>query len=226
MKNLILLLLLFTVNFVIAQETKKYNFKDFTVVSVGWGMHVDISQSDSYNIEVNADAEDLKYLKVEKEGDELQFYIDKKNYRKEDEINIKISMLSLEAIELSGGSVGKVNMDISGKNFDCDLSGGSILNGKLNCGNINFDLSGGSQINLTGKAKDADIDGSGGAIFELKDFTVSNTNINLSGGSQVSINMNGTLNTSQSGGSQLTYYGNADIGETSFSGGSGIKKGN
>jgi hypothetical protein len=188
-------------------------------------MKVDISQSNSYTIEVKADEKDFEYLKVEQEGDEVKFYIDKRNFRNEDEINIKITMPALTEIDLGGGSIGKFNMDVSSKNFSCDLSGGSILKGSLKSSNLNLDLSGGSQLTLDGKSSNAEINGSGGAIFHLKDFTVKNADISLSGGSQVSINMNGTLNTSQSGGSQITYFGNADIGSTSFSGGSGINKG-
>jgi hypothetical protein len=188
------------------QTTKNYDFKDFESVSVGYGMRVNISQSDSYSIKVEADERDFKYLRVEKVGSGLEFYIDKNGYHRRDEINIDITMPSLTDINLSGGSIGKIRMDVHSKNFDCDLSGGS-------------------QLTLDGSGRDVEIDGSGGAIFHLGDFSVKDADISLSGGSIVSINMNGTLNASQSGGSQITYYGSAKIGNTSFSGGSGIRKG-
>jgi hypothetical protein len=218
-------LLLVSVAFA-GEVTKNFDYKDFSEVNVGYGMKVEITQSNAYSIEVQADERDFKYLKVEKEGDNLRFYINERNYRKADDINIKITMPSLEAIGLSGGSIGNIDMDISTKNFDCDLSGGSILKGKLNCGDLDLDLSGGSQATLKGKGGNAEIDGSGGSIFKLKDFSVNNAEISLSGGSQVSVNINETLNASQSGGSQITYYGSPEIGNTSFSGGSGIRKGN
>jgi len=224
-KLFVLILLIATVSSYGSEVTKNYDFKDFQEVNVGYGMKVDIPQSNTYSIEVKADERDFEYLKVEKDGEELKFYIDKNNYRKRDEINIKITMPSLTEINLSGGSIGKISMDVSSENFDCGLSGGSILKGSLKCANIDMDLSGGSQVTFEGNGGNAGIDGSGGSIFKLKDFKVKNAEVSLSGGSQVSINMNGTLNASQSGGSQITYYGNADIGNTSFSGGSGIRKG-
>lgn len=207
------------------QTTRNYDFKDFESVSVGYGMKVDISQSNSYSIKVEADERDFEYLRVEKEVDELKFYIDRNNYHRRNEINIDITMPSLTEIDLSGGSIGKLSMDVQSKNFDCNLSGGAILKGSLKCANIDIDLSGGSQLTLAGNGKNVELDGSGGAIFRLKDFSVEDADISLSGGSQVSINMHGTLNASQSGGSQITYYGSAKIGDTSFSGGSGIRKG-
>jgi len=223
--KIIFTLILITSAAFAGEVTKNYDYKDFQKVSVGYGMGVDISQSNSYSIEVKADEKDFEFLKVEKDGDELKFYIDKRNYHREDEINIKITMPALTGINLSGGSIGNLSMDVSSNNFNCGLSGGSILKGTLKCADIEIDLSGGSQITLEGKGVNAEINGSGGAIFHLKDFTVKNADISLSGGSKVAINMNGTLNASQSGGSQITYYGNGDIGNTSFSGGSGISKG-
>jgi len=223
--KIMLAIILFVTTIFAGGKAKNYDYKDFQKVSVGYGMNVDISQSSSYSIEVKADEKDFEYLKVEKDGDELKFYIDKRNYHKEDEINIKITMPALTAVNLSGGSKGKLNMDVSSKNFDCALSGGSILKGSLKCSDMEIDLSGGSQLTLNGKGSDSEINGSGGSIFNLKEFAVNNSDISLSGGSQIKINMNGTLNASQSGGSQITYYGDAKIESTSFSGGSGIIKG-
>jgi hypothetical protein len=205
--------------------SKKYDFKDFTGVSVSHGMHLKITQSDSYYIEVKADERDFKYLSVEKDGDGLDFYINKRNYRLRNEIEITITMPALTNLQLSGGAMGYFTMDLSSMSFDLSLSGGAQSKGELKCSDINLQLSGGSQVSLEGKGENANINGSGGSIFHLKKFSVKDVNAQLSGGSQVKITMNGTLNTAQSGGSEITYYGKIDLGNTSFSGGSGIHKG-
>ena len=205
--------------------TKKYDFKNFTGVSVGHGMHLKITQSDSYSVEVKADERDFKYLEVEKIGDNLEFHINKNNFRARDDIEVTISMPALTNLELSGGSMGKFTMDVSSKSFELELSGGSQVKGELKCSDINIALSGGSQVSLEGKGKNVDLAGSGGSIFSLKNFSVKDVNAQLSGGSQVRVAMNGTLNTVQSGGSELTYYGDIDLGHTSFSGGSEVRKG-
>jgi hypothetical protein len=216
---------LFLISALGGEISKKYEFKDFTGVSVSHGMNLKITQSDSYSIEVRADEKDFEYLKVEKSGDDLKFYIAKKNFKKENEIEILISMPALTNLQLSGGSTGNLVMDVSNKSFDSGLSGGAMLEGELKCGDINLGLSGGSEITLDGKGENVDLAGSGGSIFDLKNFSVKDVNAALSGGSQVKVTMNGTLNTVQSGGSEITYYGNADLGDTSFSGGSEVHKG-
>jgi hypothetical protein len=99
------------------------------------------------------------------------------------------------------------------------------LGGELTCGNASFDVSGGGKVRLSGEGANLNIEGSGGAMFRLKEFSVKNVNADLSGGTHATININGTLNTDQSGGSRIVYYGNMNLGNTDFSGGSGINKG-
>ncbi len=206
------------------RTTKKYDYKDFSKVEAGSGMLVKISQSSSYNIEINAEQEDFEYLKVEKNGNDLRIYIDKNNYRKHGDIRIDIQMPALTGLDLSGGAQGKLSMEIK-DNFSSELSGGAEISGNLSCENINLEISGGSIMNLSGNGADLTADASGGSIYHLKDFNVKDVNAGLSGGSRLEINMKGTLNVDASGGSKVVYYGSAKLGSTDFSGGSGISQG-
>ncbi|MCL5030446.1 MAG: DUF2807 domain-containing protein [Bacteroidetes bacterium] len=212
-----------------ASETKTYNFKDFTSVEVGSGMLLTITQSDSYSVEVNADKKDFEHLRVEKKGNTLKFNIKRDFFsffgHRQNRIEVNIKMPSLTGLDLSGGSIGKITMDVSSKKFAAEVSGGSQLKGNLSCANIGLELSGGSKVEISGKGNDIRLEGSGGSIFRLKDFSVGNVDAELSGGSHATITMNGTLNTDQSGGSRIVYYGNATLGNTDFSGGSGVTKG-
>ncbi|MGD1007478.1 MAG: head GIN domain-containing protein [Ignavibacteriaceae bacterium] len=208
--------------------TKTYSYKDFTAVEVSSGMYLTVTQSDSYGIEVIADQKDFEDLRVEKDGNALKFYIKKDfflfDWGRHHKIEVNIKMPALTGADLSGGSTGSFTMDVLSKKFSAELSGGSSINGNLKCGKIELELSGGSVVELSGHGKNLKVDGSGGSIFKLKNFAVNDVDAELSGGSQVAITMNGTLNTEQSGGSHLTYYGNASLGNTDFSGGSGVSK--
>lgn len=208
------------------QDTRKYDLAGFTGIDVGWGMHVQVSQSDQYSIEVKAEERDFKYLKVETDNNILKVYIDKRNYKMRDDVYITVSMPELTSVSLHGGAVGKFSMKVPSENFSAVLSGGAQLKGNLECSDIDIDLSGGSQVTIDGKAGDLKADGSGGAMFRLKDFAVTNVDAELSGGSMLYVKMNGKINVDASGGSQVKYYGNASLGSLDFSGGSGISEGN
>ena len=155
--------------------TKNYDFKDFSVVEVSSGMILNVTQSDSYSVEVKINSSDLKYFRAEKKGNKLEFYL-KNNFfsffgHRHGRIEINITMPALTGVGLSGGSSGNITMDIPSKSFSSELSGGARLQGSLNCGNIKLDMSGGSKANLSGKGNDLKISGSGGCSFELKDFS-------------------------------------------------------
>jgi|WetSurMetagenome_2_1015567.scaffolds.fasta_scaffold189255_2 hypothetical protein len=208
-----------------AEDAKKYDYKDFTGVSVGWGMHVKIEQADSYSVEVKASEKNLRYLKVEKSGNKLKFFFEEHSWFSRGDIYISIKMPELTELGLSGGSQGKIKMNIANKSFSGDLSGGSELHGDLKCANIDLSLSGGSEVGLEGSGKDLKIDGSGGSEFKMKNFSAADVDAELSGGSEAEVKMNGKLDIEASGGSELTFYGKATYGHTSLSGGSEVTQG-
>ena len=209
----------------VGQETKKYDYKDFTKVEASSGMHVKITGSDNYSVEVKISERDLKHFEVEKHGQTLEFKMKGWFQHRRDDIYITITMPKLSAISLSGGAMGQIDMDNSSAAFYGDVSGGAKLKGKLKCADVSLELSGGSWTSLTGSGRDLKVDGSGGATFNLKDFAVKNVSAELSGGSHAELNMNGKLNTDQSGGSHITYYGTAIMGRTDLSGGASVSKG-
>ena len=233
-KRFSLFLIVFSISFLSTTvfadlKTKTYDYKDFNGVSVGSGMHVTIKQSNSYSISITADEKDFNDLVVEKTGNDLKIYYDHGVWgwfgSHRGNVEIKIFMPALTTIDLSGGAKGNITMNINGKSFSAGTSGGAELKGNLTCGNISVETSGGSKVELSGKGENFNAEGSGGSKIKMKNFAVKNVNADLSGGSTVWINMNGTLNTDQSGGSHLYYYGNVSLGNTSFSGGDEISKG-
>jgi hypothetical protein len=210
-----------------AAETKKVNFKDFDEIAVGSGMHLSITQGETFRVEVTGALRDLDRLDVQQTEGHLKFSINSgwAWSSKTGRIDVAITLPALQRLDLSGGSQGTVSMQIGSKSFAADLSGGSSLSGQLSCGDIDLNLSGGSRADLSGIGGRLKVSGSGGSKYELKDFPVKNMRANLSGGSRVTVAVNGELSANMSGGSLITYYGNAALGSVSASGGSRIHQG-
>ncbi len=211
-----------------SSDVKTFGFKNFNKIEIGSGMILNVTQSDAYSIEAKGSSGDLSDLDVEKKGDVLKISF-KRNFflsfgiHRRVEFNIKMPKLS--GVSLSGGAKGNIKMDIASDMFTAEMSGGAELLGNLNCGNISIELSGGSSVNINGSGKNLKIDGSGGATFRLKNFSIQNLSADLSGGSRASVMMNGKLNADLSGGSHIYYYGKLELGDTDFSGGSGVSRG-
>jgi hypothetical protein len=211
----------------LSAETRDLNFSGFTGVSVGWGMNLDITQGSDFRVRVTGDSADLDQLRVEKDGNVLTFSHKSRwgTWRRRGKLSVEIVMPALTSLDLSGGSRGRISMDVASKSFSAELSGGSELNGELRCRDVKLSLSGGAELHLAGQGGNLTIDGSGGSTCDTREFAVQNVDSELSGGSNATVNMNGELNADQSGGSEIIYYGNATLGRTDSSGGSRIRKG-
>jgi len=204
--------------------TEEKDFTDFTIVEVGWGFEVEITQSDSYSISITADDNMLDYIEVSTSDNKLTIGL-KWGYSYQDvTLRAKITMPNLYELEFSGGTHGTIAGFTSSHEFAVDLSGGSHLSGDFTTsGDAQFTLSGGSHVTgLDGAANDLTISGSGGSHLDLSDFTVHNVTVNLSGGSHATVNLDGRLDGDVSGGSHLKYLGTPTTVDVNTSGGSTV----
>jgi len=210
-----------------AAETRQLNFTDFDEVSVGYGMRVSINQGAMYRVEAIGSAADLDRLRVRHLGSRLTFSIESGFWGllRAGRIDLNITLPALRKVELSGGSIGTLDVQRGSAPFAAALSGGSRLSGQVACGDIQISLSGGSRAGLSGTGHSLALDGSGGSRYELKNLPVKDVTSSLSGGSLATVTLNGGLNANLSGGSQITYFGNAALGAVRVSGGSSVHKG-
>lgn len=209
-------------------DSKTYDYKDFTTVGVSSGMQLFVTQSDNYSITVRGASNDIDDLLVEQRGGSIRFRFERNGWfgGHHGTVQIEITMPKLTSLGLSGGASAKISMDIGSENFSAGLAGESELKGNLNCGDINLATSGSSEITLDGKCGDMKLAGSGGSEYHLRNFSAESVKAALSGGCEATVNMNGRLSFSGSGGSDLTYYGHAELGSIRSSGGSGVSRGN
>ena len=198
--------------------TKTFDFSDFTVIKAENGMHVELTESGTFSVEVIADDNVMEHIEVNKSGDTLRIRPKANAAFRSATLTAKITMPDLYTLELSGGAHANVTGFSSSNDLSVKMSGGSHLNslatpGDISVGVANFNLSGGSHVTLSGSAASLDIDGSGGSHFNLEDFSVSNASIKLTGGSHATIDVNGTLDANISGGSRVSYIGQPTMGD-------------
>lgn len=208
--------------------TQEYDFSNFTIVNVGSGFEVEITQSDSYSIDITADDNMFDYIEVFKTGETLTIRL-KWGYSYEStkarDRPTNIAIPALYELEFSGGTHGAVEGFTSSHEFAFGLSGGSSLNGDFTTSeDAQVSLSGGSTIDLDGATSDLRISGSGGSLLRLSDFIVHDANVDLSGGSEATINLCGRLDADLSGGSDLFYIEDPTMGDINTSGGSTVGK--
>jgi len=203
--------------------TQEKFFSDFSVVEVGSGFEVEITQSSSYSIKITADDNILDYVEVFKTSNTLTIRLKLGYSYQSVTLRAKITMPTLYELELSGGTHGTVEGFSSSHEVVLDLSGGSSLTGDFTTSEDGrFTLSGGSTLSIDGAVNDLRISASSGSHLELSDFTIHNANVDLSGGSHATINLDGRLDADLSGGSSLLYIGDPTMGDINTSGGSTV----
>jgi hypothetical protein len=212
MRRIVLTLILLTTVVVAdaAAETRTFNFTNFDEVRVGSGMRVSIRQGGTYQVIATGAPEDLNRLEARNVGGHVEFQMPSNflQWFRSGRITLDITMPALRRLGLSGGSEGDIPiMQIGAEHFRADLSGGSRLNGEIRSGDIDLNLSGGSRATLSGLGQRLSVSGSGGSNFDLRDLSVTDVRGSLSGGSDV------------------TYHPNANLGNISTSGGSQARRG-
>ena len=186
-------------------RTQQEDVSDFTIVEVGSGFTVQITQASSYGVSITADDNIFSYIQVIKTGSTLAIRLAPNLGVQTTALRAEITMPNLQAVQFSGGVNGTARGFDSSNDFRAELSGGSTLV-------------------MEGHANSLRATCSGGSSLDLSDFAVNNADIDFSGGSHGTINASGTINANLSGGSRLYYIGNPTLGDVNTSGGSSISR--
>jgi len=208
-------------------STREYRFSDFSSVEVGGSFEVDIQQSDSYSVVVEADWLTFQSIEVSRQGETLRIgrrwhplaWIPASSRPK-----ATITMPVLKGLSVSGATRVTVSGFKSAEDFRMELSGVSRITGDLGVGNARLVLSGASRVDLSGSAGNLTADISGASRIEMGGFEVQDASLVMSGASRMTVNVNSRLNAELSGASRLHYKGEATMGDIRTSGASSIDK--
>jgi hypothetical protein len=186
------------------------------------GFELIIKQSQPYAIEVTTDDNILERLDISATGSTLKFSLS--GSTRPTSLRVEISMPDIEGFNLSGGVKAAITGFNSNKPFSVTLTEGSTLTGDIISGDAGFGISGGSMVTLTGSGGDLMVRSSEGSEMTLDEFPVNNADINIDSGGRSFFNIKGRLDTVLTGGSELYYTGEAEMGEVNVSGGSKLEK--
>jgi len=198
----------------------------FDSLDIGHTFEVDIIQSETYSLVITVDDNIEQYLVIAERGGTLVLGLEDNRSYTNVTLRAQISMPMLSALELSGASKAEFTQFESSDPFDLRVSGASEAVGDIEAGDVTIEVSGASDVRLEGRGQDLLLDVSGASHANLEEFTVQNAALDISGASDVIVNVNGDLNVSASGASDVTYVGSPRLGDIETSGASSINSGN
>jgi hypothetical protein len=140
----------------------------------------------------------------------------------------QIRLEKLETAKFELKAVGSSVLDfkeLSGTSAQFNITGASRITGSLKFGgDVRFHLVGASQVDMFGRAGNAEIDAAGASRVTLDGLDLKNARVKLVGASRAVVKLDGRLDASLAGASNLSWYGNPTMGEISAVGASTIKK--
>jgi hypothetical protein len=208
------------------RETNKFDITEFNTIHVSGIFDVEITQSDTYNINVDANHNFFKNLDVSKEGDTLRIRHSRHIGWRAALVKprVEVTLPSLKELRLSGATGVRISGFNSSESFKLDMSGASSLEGDISAGNTDLDVSGASRVRLYGSSRDAVIRASGANRIDLHEFTIVNAAVKLSGASRLSANVSGRLDARLSGASYFGWRGEPVMGDIRTSGAARLSK--
>ena len=200
----------------------------FTGVSTGWGIDVEIATSSGWAVEVSADRQVIDRIVVETRGSTLWIGLREGTLARARwlaaQARVSIALPSLEQLEVSGGSTARLAIAEPGRNLAVLLSGGSSLTGSLVCAGLSLSAQGSSIAELTGSADPAVLAAADRTRLKLTGLETRSLDAILSGGSTAAVAVSQRLTVAASGGSGLSYRGDARVERQDLSGGSWVRK--
>ncbi|MFN0291800.1 head GIN domain-containing protein [Pedobacter helvus] len=206
---------------VAAQSSRSVNVKSFNNIAVSNGIDLFLTQGNTESLVIKGQEDVIKDVVIEQEGNKLTVkYKDGVNWSrlfKGTQIYVYITFKKLNSISASGGSDVETQNTLNTDKMSIRSSGGADLDLSIVCKDITISSSGGSDVNLKGSAENMVLNTSGGSDVHAFEFKVNYAQVSTSGGSDANIFVNKGLTASASGGSDISYKGNAALKKLSNS---------
>jgi hypothetical protein len=183
-------------------STKNYTVSSFNELKVSGVFDLQLSQSGSEAVRLEADENLLEYVTVKNEGSKLVIDMDKirnKNFNSKGKLKLFIDFKKLNTIESSivGNMTGKSTLKFD--NLELSNKGVGNVDLDLNASKMNLRNTGVGSITLDGKAESADIHNNGVGSIKAGNFIVQTVNIQNNGIGSAEVNASKDVKVTSSG---------------------------
>lgn len=182
---------------------------DFTIVSAQEGLDVYLTQSKSFKIEVEADANVIDLIGTDIKDGKLRIHA-KENIGRATK-KVYVSLPEVTGLRSSSGAHLTAEQTVKSDKLEIDASSGSILEVEVVAGDVEIDASSGANIDISGRANMLYVDGSSGANIDAKDLQSKTCDADASSGSNVSVNVSDRLTADATSGGNIAYAGDPTV---------------
>ncbi len=223
---MILMVATATLSFGFQKDTRSVDKFDEISFGIAGNLYLKIGNSQSLVLE--GDQDDLDEIETKVEGGKLKIRRKGNNWGwgswNSNDINVYITVASLEKISVSGS--GKIigESQISGDELELSVSGSGKMELDINVDELDISISGSGALYLEGSAKSLKSDISGSGKIKGEDLTVDSVRASISGSGSCYISVNKSIDANISGSGRVYYSGNPEHINAKSSGSGKVSK--
>ena len=193
----------------VVKEERKVS--GFNSLEVGGAFTVYLYQGNKESLTIEADKNLMEFIRTEVKGDRLEIYTENKSINKFTKMNIYLTFVDLEMIDVSGAAdiLGEGKMQF--KDLTLEASGASEVELELEVSMLRADFSGASEVELAGKAASVKCECSGASEIDAYDLMIKHGEFDVSGASDAKVNVSDMLEVDVSGAASLKYKGDPKL---------------
>lgn len=177
---------------------------DFTKIDASRGLNVEVEQSKSYFVEVEADENLHQHITTKVENGTLIITSDE-NIDESTSRTIRVKMPSIAGLETSSGANISGKNTFLGNNLKVRSSSGSEIDVEVEIDAIDCEATSGSTITIKGKGLTLNSASSSGSSIDAKDLKVNDVVAQSTSGSSTDVYPIVSLNGKASSGSSVNY---------------------
>ncbi|WP_276167290.1 head GIN domain-containing protein [Zobellia alginiliquefaciens] len=181
----------------------------FTEVSASEGLSVYVTQSNEFNIKVEADENIIDLIATDIKNGKLRIHATKNIGNATKKIFVSLPVIS--DLSASSGSQLKVENTIESDYLELDGSSGAQIYAEVVANAIEIDASSGAHLTISGKTNRADVGASSGGNINAKNLSTKTCTADASSGGNVKIEVSETLVADASSGGHVAYSGAAEV---------------
>jgi phage shock protein PspC (stress-responsive transcriptional regulator) len=190
----------------VAENTKKYDFKDFEAIIINSNVDVEIEQGEKFEITVDSDNGEFDNIEIAQSNKVLTI-----KALNSGEPTIRIVMPKLVSCEVDGKSDVTLLNFKSTETINLTVAGKSTVNADIETEKLICKLSDKAELKLNGKANTAEFSLQGGAELYAFSFDIQKAKIETSGASNAEISAENTIEISEKGSSSIETRGQATV---------------
>jgi hypothetical protein len=179
---------------------------EFKSVEASNGLHVFITFGDSQSLEIEADENLHEIIRTEVESGTLRVFSEK-NIRSEKAKNIRITVPSLEEIEVSSAASVKGENVLKADRLTISVSSAGELRLETHAKEIRVDASSSGSVELRGEAQELDADASSAGSIDAERLMVKICYVSASSAGSATVCASDELNAQASSAGNIRYKG-------------------